>query len=233
MKKSFDISFDTSELEVSAVDVSRYVGSNRYRMNARVRRHIEKGIETARGLVAPAAAFGLHAVNNVSREDKVCLEEVLGQETPCFAGNPDVKYLAAVVATLGIGLEQTCRDLCGRGEIYNATLLDAVGTCQLEALAAVCRKRLGEEARQRGVFNGVRFAPGLNGCDLNRQANLFRLVNTDRIGVDLNSDCIMKPVKSISMFTLFTSRPTDENEYHKCRHCDLKHCQFRIGDGRG
>ena len=233
MEKSFDISFDTSELEVSAVDVARYFGGSRYRMNARARRHIEEGIEMARALAAPAAVFGLHAVNNVSHEDKLVLEEGLDLQTPCFAGNPDVKCLAAVVATLGVGLEQTCRDLSGRGEIYSATLLDAVGTCQLDALAKVCHRRLAKEAQNRGLFNGARFAPGLNGCDLTRQANLFRLVNTNRIGVTLNSDCIMTPVKSISMFTLFTSRPTDENEYHKCRHCDLKQCQFRISDGRG
>ena len=185
----------------------------------------------ASGLVEPAAVFGLHTVDSVSHEGKLCLENGLELEIPCFTGNADVKYLACVVATLGIRLEQTCRDLSGQGEIYNATLLDAVGTCQLEALADACRVRLTEIADQNGVFPGTRFAPGLNGCDLRGQANLFQLVDTEGIGVTLNTDCVMQPVKSISMFMLFTSSPTDEGKYHKCRDCDLKHCQFRAVDG--
>jgi len=232
MEKSVLISLDPSELEVSAEEVARYFGGSGYRMNAKVQRHIEDGIQMAHELVEPAAVFGLHAVNTVSHEGNLFLEDALELEIPCFAGNADVKYLASVVATLGIRLEQTCRDLSGRGEIYNATLLDAVGTCQLEALADACRERLTEVANQKGVFPGTRFAPGLNGCDLQGQANLFQLVDTKSIGVTLNTDWVMQPAKSISKFMLFTSSPTNEGKYHKCRNCDLKHCQFRVGDGK-
>ena len=228
MNKHINLNVNPDDLQATARQVARCFGGTRYRITPRVGRHIEAALNTARGLIAPAAVFGLYPVKTITSEGRIVLEDGQILAMSCSAGRAEVKFLAATVATLGIKLEQASRHLAAQGEIYESTLLDAVGTCLLEALADVCRKRLADEARQRNAFNGIRLAPGLNGCDLTLQEMLIRLSGADRIGVGLTQDYVMTPVKSISMFSLFTSEPTNQGDGHKCRHCDLKNCQFRI-----
>jgi cobalamin-dependent methionine synthase I len=228
MNRHFKLNINPDDLQVSARQVARCFGGSRYRITARVGRHIEAALKTARGLTAPAAVVGLYPVKTITPDGRIGLDDGHHVRLSCSAGRAKVKTLAAAVATLGMQLEQTSRHRAANGEIYESTLLDAVGTCLLEALADVCRQRLADEARQRKTFMGARMAPGLNGCDLAQQEILIRLAGADSIGVWLNPDYVMTPVKSISMFTLFTLEPTHPGDGHKCRHCDLQHCQFRM-----
>ena len=227
--RNFNFHVDSSALNVTAEAVARYFGGSRYRMDPESCRRITAGIDQALELSAPIAVFGLHAVDKVTAPGQICLENGVTLDIPHCATDihSGAMVLAAVVATLGSELEKTCRVLGSRGNIYRATLLDAAGTCMLESLDAVCRQRLQVEARRMGLHAGPRFAPGLNDCDLTRQATLFRLVDTDRIGVSLNTSCIMEPVKSISMFTLLTPEAAAGDTFNKCTDCRLTRCQFR------
>jgi hypothetical protein len=227
MEKRFNISVAASDLKITPAAVARNFGGSRYRPDPGSQHRIEESIQAAQGLIEPAAVFGLHPVKTVTSRGRILLENGLQLDLPCPPGNNDIKYLAAAVATLGPRLEQACRRLSAAGKVYKATLLDAVGTCQLEVLADRGRRRLQKEARRENMFCGIRFAPGLNGFDLTRQSILFKLADTRRIGVRLNPDCVMSPVKSVSMAMLFTTEPMQNGVYHKCSHCDLKDCQFR------
>lgn len=134
--------------------------------------------------------------------------------------------LAAVVATLGSGLEQRSRNLAAVGELFQATLLDAVGTALIDQLNRLIDRRLDAELNPFGLFPGPRFAPGIDDFPLARQRTLWRLTAANRLGITLNSADIMEPFKSISFFRLITVIPGAKSA-GKCRECTLFRCSFR------
>lgn len=142
-------------------------------------------------------------------------------------------HLAAVLGTLGPGLERRCRELSGQGCLFQATLLDAVGTAMLDRLGIHLRRRLQREAAQTGRFLGPRFSPGLGSYPMEAQTLLHRWSGAESLGVTLNASFILEPVKSISFFSLISSTPGPAPARNKCSECSLRHCQFRTAQRHG
>uniref|UniRef100_UPI00359353C6 hypothetical protein n=1 Tax=Desulfococcus sp. TaxID=2025834 RepID=UPI00359353C6 len=129
--------------------------------------------------------------------------------------------------TLGSGLDDGCRRLAARGEVYQATLLDAVGIALLDSLSDACAARLEARARSFGLHAGRRLAPGTGGIPLAHQQVLFTLVDAGRIGVHLTADLMMAPVKSISFFSFFQAAREAAVGPSKCARCRMAGCGFR------
>lgn len=70
-------------------------------------------------------------------------------------------------------------------------------------------------------------APGTARLPLSHQKVLFTLVNAGLIGVRLNSDLMMAPVKSISFFSFFQAARETAFERSKCARCGMAGCGFR------
>lgn len=141
-------------------------------------------------------------------------------------------YLAASLGTLGPGLETRSRELSEQGHLFQATLLDAVGTAMLDHLGRILRLDLERQARDRELFLGPRFSPGLDGYPMEPQALLCRLTQAEDLGVSLNQALIMEPVKSISFFSLISLTPGRPASGNKCRECTFASCQFRMANPR-
>lgn len=225
------LAVDPAELRVSPESVARYFGGNRYRATGRTRERIDAGIQEALALAAPMALIGLHAIRRAEPPGRIRLKSGPVLDLPSCGETAGAGWLAAGVATLGPGLETHCRTFAARGEIYRATLLDAVGVALLASLAAVCEDRLEVLARSRGLHAGRRMAPGTGGLPLSRQQALFSMVGADRIGVRLNDDLVMEPVKSISFFSLFRTAPDAAIGHSKCAGCGMDGCGFRKSPG--
>lgn len=140
----------------------------------------------------------------------------------------EVKMIAVAIGTLGGGLEDRCRALARRREIYQATLLDAVGSAMVDILGVWLWLVLVEQAKGRGLFLGRRFSPGLDGYPLDRQQLLFHLLSNGTAGVRLNPAWVMEPVKSISFFGLLATVENGDPHLDKCQACRMAHCQYRL-----
>lgn len=144
------------------------------------------------------------------------------------AAEREVKMIAVGIGTLGGGLEERCRALARRGEIYRATLLDAVGSAMLDILGSRLWSAAEEQAKGCGFFLGGRFSPGLDGYPLERQQLLLQLLGDGTAGVRLNRAWVMEPLKSISFFGLLTTVENGDPRVDKCQACRLDHCQYRM-----
>jgi len=157
------------------------------------------------------------------------LENGVKLSIPDCAFDPDTRIVVAAIGTLGDKLEKRCRQLASQGKIYDATLLDAVGTAMLDDLTGKISKRIVQEGKQAGLLQGYRFAPGLEGYPLEQQQVLFQLADNGAVNVFLNSSAIMTPAKSISFFLMLTKTGLKKNKgTHKCSSCKLTGCQFRM-----
>jgi hypothetical protein len=207
--------------------VGRYFGGSRYRITDRSRERIEAGIRDALALVTPMAVFAVHAIERSGEPGGIRLENGVTLDLPCCGDPAGARFLSAGVATLGSGLDDGCRRLAAQGAVYQATLLDAVGIALLDALGDACAARIEARARALGLHAGRRMAPGTAGLPLSHQKVLFTLVNAGLIGVRLNSDLMMAPVKSISFFSFCQAARETAFERSKCARCGMPGCGFR------
>ncbi len=205
-----------------------YLGGAAYRPKPNILRRVDKAMNLAAGVVAPAAAFAIIPVRKAGR-DGVLLAGDRHLRTDNVTGWHEAAYIAASVATLGPDLEEKCRELSS-SEPFTAIVLDAVGVACLDKLGEMVGRETDRQARMRGLYGGARICPGLQRAELSLQTLLFDLVDARGLGVELTADLVMKPFKSISEFRVLASCPQEFVADHKCRHCDMLDCGFRRKD---
>jgi hypothetical protein len=179
-------------------------------------------------MVAPKAAYTLFPISSIVPGEKVILENGHQLILPECCVDHGARLAAAVIGTLGDGLEKHCRTLASNGEIYESTLFDAVGTAMLDQLSENICKTLEEAGSKYGLVRGLRAAPGIDGYPLEQQHILFKMADSSSVGVLLNSSAIMMPTKSISFFMILTQTAHKNETKNKCSLCRMRNCQFRI-----
>lgn len=214
--------------DVPIESVVRYFGGNKYTPDTATIDRIRHCIEIASELVDIKATYSLFPVSTITSLKEVILENGLRLNLPeCFA-DPGVKSVAAVIGTLGEGLEEYCRDLANNGKIYESTLFDAVGTVMLDLMSDKTCEAIAQVSHQYGLVKGARFAPGIDGYPLEQQRQLFQMADNESVGVFLNSSAIMVPTKSISFFVMLTKTAGKDQPKNKCSSCRLPNCKYRI-----
>ena len=221
------IRYAPTDLAVRPSQVARYFGGARYDPDAQTRERIAEAISEGLGLIRPAAALSLHRIKETTPAGDIVLAG--GLTLPGGAGlcGPRNVYLTAVVGTLGPQLEERCRELARRGDVYAATLMDAVGVALLDELGEKLHHDLAHRASDNGLFCGCRLGPGLNDLPVEAQALIFKMTDTGAIGVALNDSFMMQPVKSISFLAAMGPAPVRLPDIDKCRQCNLAGCRFR------
>lgn len=220
------VHYAPSDLAVRPGQVARYFGGARYAPDPHTRERIAAAASEGLGLIRPAAAVGLHPIVETTPGGDITLADgatLVGGAALC---GPQNICLAAVVGTLGPQLETRCRELSRRGDLYEATLLDAVGVAFLDRLGEALHRETARRAAALGLFCGCRLGPGLNGFPVETQRLIFALTEAGAIGVALNDSMVMTPVKSISFLTPLGPAPV-RPAVAKCEACELKNCQFR------
>ena len=231
MEASTDLSIiripvQTADLQPAPETVARYLGGTDYQVPPKSSARIHEGIEQAMAMIDPLAEY------RVVSKDLFHVEAAAGRMEAFDDSSLPLmqlsnRYFAVYLATLGPNLEVTCRKLADRNRMYQAMLLDAVGTAMLDALGRIVEQVVASKAQRLGLHANCRLGPGLNGMSLESQALLFHLLDRHTTGVQLNSSYVMMPTKSISAFVLFSESERNGADSDKCSRCNLMGCLFR------
>lgn len=220
-----DMSHVITDLTIESV--CRYFGGNKYSPDKSTIRRVHQCIDEASKLVTPQAIYHLFNVLQTIPGRKIILEGGSQLSVPdCFAVS-DAQLVSVVIGTLGADLEEHCRYLASKNEIYQSTLFDAIGTAMLDLLSEHVCTVISDRCIQYDLVRGPRFAPGIDGYPLEQQRVLFELADNVSVGVFLNSSAIMEPTKSISFFQALTKSSDKRSFKNKCSHCKMVRCQFR------
>ena len=220
--------FSSRDIRATPDQVARYFGGPRFKPDRRHLEQITTFLERAAGLIEPAYITALYPLAKKDLKGRICIGNGVTLPVPVNRLNALPRQLAVCVCTLGGRLDETCRDFSDHHNIYDATLMDAVGISLADALADRVHRRIMKQATDLGLFAGCRFGPGYGDMPMTAQTDLFRLVNADSIGVKLNGSLMMDPVKSLSFLVVLGARQSRTGSAGKCSHCGLKSCQFRV-----
>ncbi|MBM4444195.1 MAG: hypothetical protein FJ020_02690 [Chloroflexi bacterium] len=135
--------------------------------------------------------------------------------------------IAAVVCTIGPALERRVSQLSAQGASTAALMLDGIGSVAVESVADHVNRRICRDAAHQGLRAGPRLSPGYGAWPIEDQRVIFTVVPARRIGVRLNDQGMMIPMKSVS-FCIGLGRDLPEDSgTDPCRYCNLKSCRYR------
>jgi cobalamin-dependent methionine synthase I len=134
----------------------------------------------------------------------------------CFAG------------TIGAEVDEEIDRLTSKNKYSDAFVVDATGSAGAEQLVEAFHQGMEKFLRTQGKGVTVRFSPGYCDWTVEEQAKLFKLLETDLIGVELSDSFLMTPRKSVSGIFGLTSTPSSKStRYNPCAHCGKKDCMAR------
>lgn len=137
------------------------------------------------------------------------------------------RVLRLFVATLGDEVSRETRRLVHDNQMPEALSLDAAATAAVHALTEALIRRTCDEARRRGLGTTVRYAPGYTGWNIGDIAALFATLDHERVPVELNSQLMMRPEKSLLSVVGLTDDGQIAAPLEQCRGCALVHCTAR------
>lgn len=216
-----------NEIEIAPdpQQVIRYLGySEGARPNPRVLRRVKKFLSSLPPQ-RPKAIYSRYPVDSCTRGSLVL------QGGGRFTGRigefmgPGIEQVAVFVTTAGSKVTESSEEAFQSGETLEGLCWDALGSHLADAaVQAVLDKVMREVPTDR--MTTLPFSPGYCGIPLQQQRTVFRLIDAQRVGVELLSSCFMSPVKSIS--GLIGIGPVEEvfSRGNPCDHCGRNDCRM-------
>ncbi len=140
-----------------------------------------------------------------AREPRACAADWVSPDPEAF------DTVALFVVTAGAGVGERAAELRAEGRLLDSVALQALALETAEAAAEWLHRRLRElwgfpdppamtmEERFRARYRGVRLSFGYPACpDLEPQAEMFRLLRPEEVGVRLTDGFMMDPEASVS-----------------------------------
>lgn len=185
-------------IDIDRNEVCRRLGYKSRSPSASTLSAIDSQMDKAYKLIKPVYIYELKTIEEVRGQD-ILLEGALVFTSKIVSYVlSDCKWAVIYLATIGSALDEEMSRLMEKGEMSEATILDAVGT---EAVAQTLYKF-------RDVIKGiaqvnhsqatVQYAPGYCDWDVTQQRVLFQAIDSDSVGVQLTESCFMIPHKSVS-----------------------------------
>ncbi|MBM3998653.1 MAG: hypothetical protein FJ297_03750 [Planctomycetes bacterium] len=215
---------------VDRSDVLRYLGYPRGAVpHRRIDAIIDLWIDASEGLADPRAVYRVMPILSIDRAslrvgsdgDDVTFRGSIGE----YLGLS--RRIAVFVATAGPELERKATERLEANDDCGAMVLSAIGAERAEAAVEAVQDALRDSAIADRLAPMPPYSPGYCGMKLTEQRKLFGLVDATAIGVTLNGDCQMHPIKSLS--GLIGLGPADRvaDLGSACDHCGHTTCSMR------
>jgi hypothetical protein len=202
-------------IDIDPAGVRRFLGSKGRTRPAPGERYddvVNDSIKAAGPLIAPKGIYTYAA----------------GRDLPGSTIFAHLDRMAFSVCTIGPALEAEVTRLAGGGELFQAVVLDSIGSVAAEAVAEHIDRRIAAEAAAAGLKTSCRASPGYGDWDVREQGALFALVPAERIGVRLSETFMMTPRKSISFAMHIAKKPEMLRSENSCGNCERTDCLYRL-----
>ncbi len=138
------------------------------------------------------------------------------------------KEVVCFVATIGNRIEKEISRILNQNRLSEAYILDAMGSVTVENLAEQFQSNISKDFKEKGKTVTLRFSPGYCDWPVTEQKKLFQLIDSQRVGVELNDSCLMTPRKSISgVFGIHSDDENSGKQYTPCSDCHKTDCPDR------
>jgi hypothetical protein len=156
------------------------------------------------------------------------------RRTPLETIYPRAERLALFAVTLGQALSDEIGRLFEANEPALGYVLDAVASRRADDAAGLLGRDWLKVLRGEGLAGPrtavLPYSPGYCGWHITGQRALFRSLEPERIGITLNTSCLMHPLKSVSGLLVAGREEVHrfDNDFDFCDDCATKDCRVRL-----
>lgn len=159
---------------------------------------IKSQITKSHTLIKPAYTYSLKALEGITGEQAFVEGSLVFTSRTVSHVLIGCKQIVVFLVTIGGGLDDEMSRLMEKGNILEATILDAIGTEAVVQTSYRLQEVVKEMARASGYQATVRYSPGYCDWDVSQQQVLFQAIDSVALGVSLTESSLMIPIKSIS-----------------------------------
>jgi hypothetical protein len=184
-----------------------------------LRQSDEQAIAELRPRLAPAVAYGLHAVRGqVAAGLQLGGGELLRSQVAAelFGAAPEV---VVMVYTIGPAAEERAAELQAAGDYSVAYTLDALATLALNEVGVVACREIDRLAQSKGVRASIPLNPGTSHWPASDQPPVLALAGAGAIGVQVASSFLLRPFKTNSMVIALGADVLTPEQGSSCDYC--------------
>lgn len=152
------------------------------------------------------------------------------ENTPVQHIFPLADYLALFAFTLGENISDTISGLFSRKDFALAYMLDSIASASADNASSIAElyflSMLNERKNTKESSKALLYCPGYCGWNISGQEQLFKKLEPERIGISLNKQFLMIPLKSISGVLIAGKEEIHnfDNDFTFCAQCKTFSC---------
>lgn len=135
--------------------------------------------------------------------------------------------LVFLLVTIGPDIEKEAGSLTSGDDVLTGYLLDRIGSYAVESLAENLEKKLRRNYSLVKKSVSSRFSPGYCDWAIEEQFKMAKVIDFSGAGVELNSNCMMIPKKSVSAVVAVAAESIFKEFVSSCDICANLECDFR------
>jgi hypothetical protein len=192
-----------------------------------VQRRYVAALDDLLRLAEPAAAYELHEIEALMHDR---LQVAGGLKLGCGAVSAVVagaEQLYVGVCTLGQALDARIREHGAAGRQLEMLLLDELASWAVDAVRTQLYERIRAGLGTRGLRASSPLSPGESSWPIREQRKLFKLVDAAALGITLERNDLMTPMKSLTLAFGAGSKEMGHEGLHACELCSISdRCRY-------
>lgn len=224
---------DQIKIKIDEQEVLRYLGYGKKAIHAihpDIKRIIGEEIDQIYSFLDCRGIYQLQNIASISADGMVSTEQgyAFCVQKKVTEWIKNAEYLLFTVVTIGPEIEKAVKENFRQNQYIKAMVLDAAGTVAVKTAGKWLNHFIEQKGAQEGIKFSRYFEPGSGDWDIQEQKKVFEILKPERIGVTLNTSCMMFPAKSLSWIRGMGHYLKDSHrDEFSCQFCLQENCQFR------
>lgn len=216
------------EIEIDEKSVLRYLGYKDSQPYKGLLDKIRNAIHDAYALIEPVVCFDRVSFEYDNENDDIrFLRDDVINEKHIVERLKGAEYVIMAVVTIKDGIENASSRLFDDGKYMDGMIYDAIGNAALDKLCEKFYSDVADYASKEGYAVTEMMFPGDDKWDIASQKIIFKHLDASKIGVTLDENNMMHPVKSLSFILGIGKDIKSSSSHHDCSKCDFFQCIYR------
>lgn len=153
-----------------------------------------------------------------------------------FNGNFITKHLKncceAIIflVTAGPVISKEIESAFKENDYLKAMILDGLADLAIENIIMQYWNRLVEDIKAEGLGITGFISPGHLDFGVDQQRSIFKILDGNKIGLNLTDSCLIMPIKSASGLYGLGKGIGISRDNHNCQHCTIHDCPYRTSE---
>jgi hypothetical protein len=221
------------KIKISEQEVLRYLGYGKkpiHNIHADIKRIIKEEISQSHFLLDCKGLYQLQNITSISADGMISTKQgyTFFVDEKVIDLLKNAEYLLFAIGTIGTEIEESVKTKFKQNQYMKAMVMDAAGTVAVKTVGKWLNHFIEQKSLPEGLKFSRYFEPGSGDWDIQEQKKVFEILEPEKIGVTLNTSCMMYPAKSLSWIRGMGHDLIDSyRDEFSCQYCLLDHCPFR------